>query len=241
MKIAILGNSHVGALRRGWDNIKNDHSDIELTFFAAARDTLNSLELEDTSLVTKVPKTIKVLQLTSGGKDRIEIPEYDAYLVYSMRSRPVFLGKSEPVSEDFLSEYYKEKTFFNIISKIRQITDKKIYLGHDPLLAKSYEEIESQLGVDTDTEGEQMYNKAMCFVQDTVEELGNVELIRQPKTTMVRNCATIMEYTQGSERLRVDSNTKNLDNAFHSDNDRTHMNNSYGEIYLKNFFDLLAA
>ena len=126
-------------------------------------------------------------------------------------------------------------------SKIRQATEAKIFLGHDPLLAKTPEEIQFSLGVTTDSHGQQLYDDAFGLIENIIAELGAVEFIRQPKHTLVRNCATKMHFTQGSQRLRIDNNTINQERAFHSENDNTHMNEEYGVAYLNNFFNHVAA
>lgn len=77
MKLCIVGNSHIGALKRGWV----EESGIEATFFGAGGNLLRRLTLENASLVLNDEVGHASFVHTSGGIGRITPAEYDAFLV----------------------------------------------------------------------------------------------------------------------------------------------------------------
>src|SRR4051812_34372426 len=47
MRLCIIGNSHLAAPKLGWDDVRREFPDTEVTFFGAAGQALNDVQLRD--------------------------------------------------------------------------------------------------------------------------------------------------------------------------------------------------
>lgn len=134
MKICIIGNSHVGALKRAWD-IKPHHS-IDVDFFAARGASLRDLTVKRNALVPATRTLKSALKFTSGGKARIEPERYDGFLVYGAQAKHIIFNKdnhySKAVIQAALHDHVQDTVSFAIITRLRRVTEKRIYLGHHP-------------------------------------------------------------------------------------------------------------
>ncbi len=74
MRLCLLGNSHVAALKLGF-------SGSEAVFFASPSRTLRTLQPQDGELVSTDPDLRRRLAKSSGGAETIRVSEFDAFLV----------------------------------------------------------------------------------------------------------------------------------------------------------------
>jgi hypothetical protein len=82
--LCVIGNSHAGAVWQAWKSgAIAARQDFSMTVFAAQGSTAE-LEYRDRSLIPTTPDVSQMFSFTSGGKDRIEIDEYDAFLLVSL-------------------------------------------------------------------------------------------------------------------------------------------------------------
>ena len=84
-RVCVIGDSHTAALKAGWTSIADEFPDADLTFFAARRELLVSLEVQDGVLVTEDQRLRRAFEASSGGADRIE-PRFDRYLLCGLGS-----------------------------------------------------------------------------------------------------------------------------------------------------------
>jgi hypothetical protein len=226
MKICIIGNSHVGALKRAWDI--EPHPSIDVDFLAARGASLRDLTVKRGTLVPATRSLKKALKFTSGGKSRINPKHYHCFLIYGAQAKHLIINQdnhySQAVIRQTLHDHVQNTVSFEIITKLRSITDKKIYLGHHPLIAA--EGTIEKKPPDAYLEGIQELNR---HVYNPL----NCELLPQPTETIVNGYYTDPVYTQGSKRLSVGNRRDNLP---HSEDDRTHMNEQFGKIWLQAFF-----
>src|ERR1700748_2002214 len=86
--ICVIGNSHTAAFKQAWDNRAPAVADgVSLTFFAARSQYLDTLVYEPGAFVSRDPELSERLRLTSGGKDRIDLADYDAFVLIGMGYR----------------------------------------------------------------------------------------------------------------------------------------------------------
>ena len=226
--ICVLGNSHVGALKRAWDLMPEWHQEYNLVFFTARSNGLGGLILIDNKLVPKTDRLKRTITYTSGGKSEIDIVEYDLFLIYGLQMEVFFVepGKffSSAVIKQTVLDSVKGTTSWKIMEMIRSVTNKKIYVGHNPLPI--------QKKGDDRIYPPESYLSGINLMNDEVYDKCNAELIAQPADTIVNGCFTERELSKGSKRLPVGDA---MDEEAHPDHDSRHMNEEFGKKWLSCF------
>jgi hypothetical protein len=82
-RVCVISDSHVNAITRGWGCIKSEHPDIELTFFASPKKSMNSLEVSSGRLITHDFQCARRITHTSTGLNAIT-GDYDCYLIVGL-------------------------------------------------------------------------------------------------------------------------------------------------------------
>lgn len=227
MKICIIGNSHVGALKRGWDRISAKHPGTELTFFAHRANGMAALKVEGNSLVPKTDLLKKAIRFTSGGLERITPGDYDVLLLYGLRASPNFASRNQFISAQAARQALVDLTHGRLSSKLlgmlRPLTDRIIYIGHDPLPAAS--RVRSERPPADYVEGIETLNEGIY------RKLG-AEMIAQPVSTIVNGRQTHSDFARGSKRLAIGDGR---DDRAHPEGEDGHMNDDFGEIWLEAF------
>ena len=88
VRVCVLGNSHLAALRRGWDQIAERFPAHKLTFFGAPRNIMGDLVLDGRRLVPRTEKLLQKIRQSSGGLDAVELDHYDAFVLYGLQFGP---------------------------------------------------------------------------------------------------------------------------------------------------------
>lgn len=230
MKICVIGNSHVGSLKRGWANINSNCPGIEVTFFANRGQGLDRLGVCNGKLSPSDAVMARALEVTSGGKNNIDPSEYDVILIYGAGTTGVGVAKdtqfySRAVIESILTDSIITTTGFRILKKLRAITDKVVFVGHAPLPAAT----------------QILSNVLPSDFIDRIERINNLiyrplnsKLIMQPLSTIVNGNSTHPGLSKGSKKLSVGDSQDDLD---HSADDTIHMNARFGEIWLTEFLN----
>lgn len=230
MKICVIGNSHVGALKRAWDAMPGRHQSANITFFAARGRGLEGLAVNDGRLVPETEFLKKSLEFTSGGKQVIDPDEYDVSLVYGLGASGLFISPkryySSAVLRQAANDHVAGTPSFNLIRKIRQLTDKTVFVGHSPLRAfrgEGFKVVEPEA-----------YLFGLEVVNDFVYSSIGSELVAQPLHTIVNGRFTNPLFSQGSKRLSI---RDKHDDEHHPENDYAHMNDEFGAEWLTSFLD----
>ena len=234
MKICIIGNSHVGALKRAWEKHFDwaETKKVSITFFAARGRKLNRLKYKDGMLIAKTEQLKKMLSFTSGGESFIDLNAYDVLLLYGLGTAPYYandLFYSEAVIGDFIKEYSSTSSLaLKILRLIPQDLGKKIYIGHDPMGAGK-----SRANRLLDECANNDYERGISLVNNRIFNPHGAKLLGQPSQTIAasgRN--TISTYSKGSKRLAAGAAN---DTRLHPETDSSHMNESFGEAWLDHF------
>lgn len=222
----------MGALKRAWDKIYDRHPDMDLCFFGGRSNTLKDLLVVAGKLSAGNRKLKRSLEFTSGGLSEIDPDSYDIFLVYGLGFYVRDLPDDKRFSSSFLAEFASERVrnsvSYNLISSLRAITKKTIYVGHVPLASRAEG---SDVGV------EWSYESAFEIFKSSLSGFGDVTLVKQPGVTIVEGFYTKVDYTQGSRRMAVGAAN---DNVQHPETDFGHMNDDFGEIWLTEFFKYLS-
>lgn len=233
MRVCIVGNSHVAALKSAWSELSESYRGITIDFFAGRGSSLKYLGVDGEKIYPKVDGVKKSFEFTSGGKSCIYPDQYDIFLVYGVGAKAFFVNPTKNYSAAVIDaaakDHVKDTLSFRILKNIRSITDKKIFVGHDPLPAFKGE-IEKPVA--------RIYLSGLSVVNALVYGEVNAELVAQPEDTIVNNRFTKSDYSKGSKRLAAGA--KN-DNEEHSEADNMHMNERFGEKWLLNFFSVIKA
>lgn len=227
MKIAVIGNSHIASLKRGYE-ILSRRSAHELSFFGARGLALKDMEVVDRSLIPTSNIAQKSISFTSGGLDRINVDNFDAFLLYGLEAKALIVAGdrfySQAVMHRSAYDVSQKKLCYEILLKLRSITEKPIFIGHNPLKGAHKKPGNSDSS---------SYERGIEYLNQIVYAHLNALVIPQPKKTIVHGDSTDILYAQGSKRLAIGDDN---DDALHPTIDVTHMNDAFGALWLKSFF-----
>lgn len=86
--VCVIGNSHSAAFAKAWtERVAPELPGVSMTFFAASSQRLRHLVHADGALTTHEPELAEAFAASSGGKTRIEIDAYDAFLLVGLGMR----------------------------------------------------------------------------------------------------------------------------------------------------------
>ncbi|QEQ95872.1 hypothetical protein [Neptunomonas concharum] len=230
MKICIIGNSHVGSLKRGWDQITRNYSNIQLTFFAHRNNGLADLVVKDSTLVAANEELEQALLFTSSGKGYICPNEYDIFLLYGLNAKAYLFGDcfySESAIRSSVRDFITVTLSYKIFSLLCGVTNKPIYIGHNPLPA----------AVQVKNRKKSDYVLGMDILRKYSPLCSNGYFVNQPEDTVVNSSLTNPCYSLGSKRLAIGEFD---DNEEHPLNDNMHMNDEFGILWLENFFSMIS-
>jgi hypothetical protein len=227
VKIGVIGNSHVGALKRAWDKLSLSHPAVELTFFAARGNHMRGLVVGGGKLFARTPELASFMAFTSGGISVIDPNAYDAMLVYALNVTPVLPAKkgfySRKVLDQALLDATRHSLSFQVLEKIRAATRIFVFVGHDPLPAAASSE---------ETNDMHMYRSGIERLNREIYAPMNAEMLAQPEETICYGRYTRPEFAADSVRLAVGAEN---DNEAHPADDIAHMNDAFGALWLKHF------
>lgn len=252
MKILIVGNSHVGSLKRAWDIVKPDYSSqYELHFAAARGKSLENAIIEDGKLFSENPHVSKSLEYTYG-KETVDFKELmpDRVLVYGcglVFSRFLKTYRSfekghysEKCKDIALYDAYRTACGFHLAHKIQ-----KNYRKSGRILVTAPAPAEEKLATNTEkyieTDQQEMevneISDLVNFSNKSFFEKFGLRYVLQPEETMAENYTlTLHKYSVGSKVLEVG---KKNDSKIHNQADRNHMNDEFGKLYLEALFSKL--
>lgn len=231
MKIAVIGNSHIGSLKRGLGLMPPQDVPHSFTFFGARSDGLKDLDIEGQCLVPRSDPVADAIAFTSGGCQKIDTADYDAFLLYGMEARPFLVPKerfySSAVIRRTIDDIFKGSLSHLTLTKLRSITDKPIYVGHNPMKGAP----RNKGPQDTST-----YERGIALLNETVYATASASLIPQPPDTIVNGNGSALSYSQGSKSLAIGDRK---DDAPHPEADLNHMNDEFGRLWLLGLFSRL--
>jgi len=228
----VLGNSHVASLRSGWDQISDAYPQHSYTFFAARGFLISKLELEDNMLIPKSLELFNSFTYTSGGQGKIDLNEYDLFLIYGLDFNVPILDArdSSGLLKALFSDIYQASLTFDLAKKIRGVVSVPIYIGHIPLEACNPN---FTVGF---PENCLSYENCIEKMQSAIE-IPNVTLSKQPLVTRYGEYNSKQEYSKGSRRLDIGDR---ISNQLHPVDDFMHMNGQFGALWMEDFLANLA-
>lgn len=234
MKLCVIGNSHVGALRLAWIQVLNKRfGDIEMTCFAHRGSGIAHMKVEGKSLIPENPLMARAIKFTSEGKDKVNVADYDAFVVYGLHEGSFDRGDnyfSSAVQAAAMKDRVLNQGNHILLTKLRQITDKPVFAAHDPLPALPEEGL---------LPADPPYEAQIALMQRLFYAPLDVTLIAQPQETILQGRATQGRFTKGSEQLAIGDD--GTDGRTHGANEIQHMNADYGALWLEAFLPRFGA
>jgi hypothetical protein len=242
-RICIIGDSHVAALKTGWDAMGDTAHDV--TFFAAPLPMLAHIAIDDGKLIATDPKLEAHFVRTSGGRTAIE-DVYDAYIVCGQglgfyNAQYVYnrcrMPELEPLEdaleltreafEAAVDEHQEKSRALQTLDKLRQITKAPLLVVAMPIPTR-----EGKLPIWKKLERNGDKRKMLEIFRESCERLAvlrGARFLPQPPETFAEDGTTRTELGRAGARLRA---TEVKDDLYH-------MNGVYGEIVLRAAFAAL--
>ncbi|KPA21855.1 hypothetical protein shim_17400 [Shimia sp. SK013] len=241
-KICVMGNSHVAALKSGWEDGDVAGKGFVPTFFGALSDGMATLDVVDGEVIPRDTKAADFFCKISGENTGVKPEIYDAFLLAGMGMfpTPVFNNYrafstpsthhdaphfvSDAVIADTLWEGIDGSMMMHCARTVRRVTDKPIFLAWQAFCSESLFDIEwraTQMQPILDNSDQPFVRLMMDTVEARLKEEG-FEVLNQPDETLRDGVMTKAEFSRGSVLFRADNPKA------HRENDVFHMNGIYG-------------
>ncbi len=222
MKICVVGNSHVGSLKLGWDLIKDQMPEHQIVFFGSPGARMRHLRIKQGTLVSVDPQLHKDLIATSGQEAVIDPKAFDAVLLYGLQLPFPRLRKgiSRAVVKETVQDLVTDKLAFRVAERFRKIMTGPFWIASNPLQGARSDEAEPGTY--------HPYDMLLAEVQAAFP-LSGVTFLDQPPETIRPDLRAPVQFSAGSTRLLTDEETDAL--IEHSANDISHMNADYGRLW----------
>ncbi|WP_338664620.1 hypothetical protein VQH23_05495 [Pararoseomonas sp. SCSIO 73927] len=238
MRIALIGNSHLGAMKGGWELPDFNRGGVEAVFFGAPGNGLVGMHLRDGALLPVSDASRRYMKVTSGGLDRVG-SAYDAYAIVGYfgigfvadvlvghRTLEYLEGRSAPISRAALRAAARDALSntpaLQLLQKLRHLTAAPVLLVADPLPNPRISEV--------DVSGRWELGHMPLVVtayQEALEDLGRstgAAIVTQPPETILAPCFT-------QPRFALD----------HPEHGLRHMTAEYGSLVMRDVLLSLSA
>ncbi len=247
MKVTFLGNSHLAAVKLGWDAsiYRNEH---EALFFGSSRDKMRALKVVDGVLQAGDEDLADAFRRTAG---QAHIPaDSDLYVLVGLQSSMTHAmglfrhhrtlaardpsGRQPLISRACLRAAIRDQIRFGLalrtVKALREVSGARAVLIADPFISGD---------VLTDDRLDYWRHEAVrlevqAMHREAVEEFLKPEIAIQPQPadTVIDRCFTRPEYMKGAMRLGSAGYT-----ATRTDKDRIHANADFGVAVLASLFE----
>jgi hypothetical protein len=249
MRLCFIGDSTLAAVKLGWDMVAADYPHVDATFFGSHGTTLSDLAVGDGMLVPTTDGLRSTLQWISSGKEQIVEADYDCFILVSLGfaiheivyiygshradSHGSQYGLKHLVSDCCFEEAarcrLRRSLALDIAAKLREITDKRVYLLPTPLPSEGV--LAAPLWASLTEAGDDSALSDLFIRLSREFSHGSLIILDQPDSTKRRDILTKQEYSIDSVRMIGDFDVR------HPSDDYLHMNKLYGKAIL---LDLLA-
>lgn len=218
MKVCVLGNSHAGSFKRGWDRLRERAGDTRLVFFASRQNGLAGLRAEGGALVPATPALARDSAYTSGGLERIVVADYDVFLTVGLGLRlPVLDARlSAAVQAQVCRDQLARALNLRLVQLVRSVSPAPIWIAANPQRAADAEPRPAP---------HRLPYVQVHRVMQAQLGLDGATLLAQPAATLADGWHTDARFAKGSLRLDVGDR---ISNEAHDEGEPVHMNEDYG-------------
>ncbi|NDV02214.1 hypothetical protein [Pseudoroseicyclus tamaricis] len=229
MRLCIIGSSHCAALGDGWEEVKGRYPGTEIHIFAAPRQQVLETRLTGSELVPETEKLRNFFQLSSGGRETINVQQYDRFLLYALQKQAEIFqddaSYSEAVMQASRSARVLESPEMVLARRLRECTSAPIDVALSPY--------RRPVGGRVPAEGSVAEENA-AFARLWAEAVPGARFVPQPPETVLTGRATIPDYGSGTRRLSTREGQKPIPHKSHDD---VHANAEYGAIWISRYLE----
>ncbi len=247
-RICLIGDSHVAALKLGWDQIRGECPQARLTFFGSAGDTCERIKLKGRSLVPVADLVKENFKRTSGGLESIELKHFDCFVLVALGFGPASALDvaaefswcdtrldqrkrlvSRECFEQAVTDALRHSLAVRTGLKIRPAVSKPVYILAQPGRSLAYMERETfrQAHAAAPAGAWELLGGLWTECAAKVAAETGIGVLHQPGDTLRNHLFTDPRYTDGAVRLKGDLQTKQ------PELNTAHMNAAYGATTLK--------
>jgi hypothetical protein len=224
--IVVIGNSHVAALKNGWDSISAAFPDTDIRFFAARssvykKSSKMALREQNKKVIPQTKELIDSFAATSGepsGQIDLESTNCIIYCGFTPRIRSDLARSYSASVLKLMVNHSLRRGLFGLShdKSISKYVDKILFLP-----PPAFAELDGDQTPATDYSSEFIRYKTV--LSNHLSGIG-IDLLTQPKETLNRDGRTLAKFSVGSVKL-----TPNGEEKLHEERDISHMNKSFGE------------
>lgn len=245
MNICFIGDSHIAAIRHGWDRLRDEYPEIAITFFSAQRSRFAHLAVCGGTLVPQ-DEDLREVMRRSCNFEPVITADYDRYVLCGLefstmhivkqlghfRSEDQASDKRAPVSSGCylraIAGCLRESMSMQVARKVRAITSRPLTIFFGPRVNDENEQtIYARLRESGDAA-----RVAGYFLEAAAAVCGEVDadFIQQPPQTLSDPLQTLSVYAKDAPR------EFNITPRPEGRKDYQHMNGAYGELMLRALF-----
>jgi hypothetical protein len=257
-RVCLVGDSHLAAIKSGWEIVGREYPEIEASFFGAPAEKSENIAFESGRLVPKTEQAARYFKLTSGGQEFMSPADYDlivlvgfgfslgpvirGYRSFRTDSQRYREGDFQLVSSAYFDEiaaYQLGETFgARLQREIRAASNVDVRCCATPMCCVTALEEQEHYTANGKlqfaalrkaTEWGDLESLAVAY-ESALSQLarGGVLALAQPEETREAFIFTSPEFSTAATKLGG-SNTRN---------DGIHMNSRYGDLMLRRIFDM---
>ncbi|HEY0293123.1 MAG TPA: hypothetical protein VGC51_12465 [Hansschlegelia sp.] len=243
-RICLIGDSHIAALRLGWQRIRARYPHVEIDFFGGAGSKMKKLRSDKRGALVPASEALRQdILLTSGGLDRIVLADYDAFALVGMGFgliRLFHLSKfqrtidmiatvqpphliSNEVFQRACMTSLRNCRAVQIAREIRTQSKRPIVLIRQPYYSQEVlRERDRSVWNDAAVAGPKLEAEMERFIA-VLEQKRGIKVAPYPEETRVERYFTAPAYASGSIRMLAGFDT------LHEVGEYRHMNPLFGE------------
>ncbi len=250
--LCIIGNSHLGAVKMGWNRIRAEQPGLQITFAGSPGNKIKRMQIVDGKL-EPAEYWRPMFLMTTGGKTNIDPALYDAFVLvgatfgifpltklhYHYRAESHACRDAGPqlVSDEMFHDAALDRLrgslAFRVLRKLRQVTDKPVYIAPEPGPSVAIVD-----GKDSEHWKMLIESGDNRRLADTLracsqELAGNgLTILDQPSETIAEAIFSKASFTRGAVALD--------DSDMPAEHDYLHMNDVYGAIVMQRLLERMA-
>jgi len=228
LRVCLIGNSHSGCFKMGWDAISEYFDSVDIKFFPHHGQFYHSFKVDEPSktLLMEDEFVRKNFEKLSGNDGIINFEHFDLCMIVGGMSLSTYINNrfhSKQVVAQIARDHFEGSHINVLFSKIRQISDIETLIVPAPNKA-----VRQKISGDRETHG------------DTIHQLMNNDVLKPNNARLALPPSEVWEPKSGCFKLKYAAGERVTGASLIPGNkqeiidDLVHMNAAYGALFLKN-------